>query len=86
MAAGCVVLAPGTAPVREFLTDGQTGLLAPPGDDEAWERQARRVLNDSAGHRALGEAAAQVVRERYAQDVSLPALASFFDRVVSGNR
>jgi glycosyltransferase involved in cell wall biosynthesis len=86
LACGCVVLATDTAPVREFLTDGQTGLLLPPGDEDAWELQARRVLNDPAAHRPLGEAAAQLIREGYAQDVMLPALAAVFDRLVSSTR
>jgi glycosyltransferase involved in cell wall biosynthesis len=86
MAGSCVVLAADSSPVREFLTDGQTGLLVPAGDEDAWERQARRVLDDPAAHRPLGEAAAQLVRERYAQDVTLSALATVFDRLVSSSQ
>ena len=39
------------------------------------ERQALAVLGDPVAHRPLGEAAAALVHERYAQDVTLPALA-----------
>jgi glycosyltransferase involved in cell wall biosynthesis len=83
MACGGVVLAADSVPAREFLTDGQTGLLLPPEDEDAWELLARRVLDDPAAYRALGEAAAQLVRERYSQDVTLPALAGVFDQMVS---
>src|SRR5262249_37668756 len=48
-------------------------------------RQALAVLADPATHRPLGDAASALVRERYAQDVTLPGLAALFDRVV-GNR
>jgi glycosyltransferase involved in cell wall biosynthesis len=82
LAAGCVVLACDTEPVRELLTHGRTGLLFPPDDVEAATRQALAVLADPPAHRPLGAAAAALVRERYAQDVTLPGLADLFDRLV----
>jgi glycosyltransferase involved in cell wall biosynthesis len=85
MAAGCVVLAADTAPVREVLTHGETGLLVPPVDFEAWERQALAVLRDLAGHRALGEAAAARARQHYDRDVTLPVLAEHFTRLAGGS-
>jgi glycosyltransferase involved in cell wall biosynthesis len=86
MAAGCVVLAWDSEPVREFVAHGATGLLTPPDDPEAALRLARAVLADPAGHRPLGAAAAWRVRERYAQDVVLPALAREFDRLAERGR
>jgi glycosyltransferase involved in cell wall biosynthesis len=83
LATGCTVLASDSEPVREFITHGQHGLLVPPGEADAWERQARAVLDDPASYRPLGAAAAALVLERYAQDVTLPALAGLFDRLVS---
>ena len=35
MATGCLIVASDTAPVREFMTDGVTGLLVPPHDPAA---------------------------------------------------
>jgi glycosyltransferase involved in cell wall biosynthesis len=81
MSAGCVILAADTAPVREFLTHGETGLLVPAADADAWERQALAVLADPAAHRPLGEAAAERVREHYDRDAALPALAELFGRL-----
>jgi glycosyltransferase involved in cell wall biosynthesis len=86
MAAGCVVLAADTEPVREFLTPGQAGLLVPPDDADAAFAQARAVLADPGAHRPLGAAAADLVRRRYARDVTLPALAAWFDQLVAGRR
>jgi glycosyltransferase involved in cell wall biosynthesis len=86
MAAGCVVLAADTEPVREFLTHGTTGLLAPPDDADAAFEQARAVLADPGAHRPLGEAAADLVRRRYSRDATLPALAAWFDQLVTGRR
>jgi glycosyltransferase involved in cell wall biosynthesis len=84
LAAGCVVLAWDTEPVREFLTHGRTGLLVAPEDSDGQSRQALAVLDDPAAHRPLAAAAAELVRERYAQDVTLPHLAALFDRLVAG--
>jgi glycosyltransferase involved in cell wall biosynthesis len=75
MAAGCVVLAADTEPVREVLAHGQTALLLDPADAGAWERNALAVLDDPAAHRPLGAAGAEVARQRYSRDVNLPLLA-----------
>jgi glycosyltransferase involved in cell wall biosynthesis len=79
LASGCIVLASDTEPVREIITDGQTGLLAAGNDPESWERQACAVLDDLPGHRPLAEAAARMVRDNYSQDVTLPRLAEYFN-------
>jgi glycosyltransferase involved in cell wall biosynthesis len=84
MAAGCVVLAADTEPVREMVHHGQTGLLAPQGDIESWERQALCVLADPAGHRPLGDAATEWVRGHCSQDVTLPVLAERFTALAGG--
>lgn len=86
MSAGCVVLAADTGPVREFLTHGQTGLLLPPSDIDTWGQQALAVLDDPAAHRRLGEAAAELVRERFDREVTLPSLATLFDQLVATRR
>jgi glycosyltransferase involved in cell wall biosynthesis len=86
MGAGAVVLAADTPPVREVIEDGRTGLLAPGDDLDAWERLALAALADPAAHRPLGEAAAEVVRCRYARDVTLPALAGLFAATALGRQ
>ena len=58
MAAGCVILAWDTPAIREFLTPERTGLLTA-ADMDAALGLARAVLRDPAGHRPLGEAAAE---------------------------
>lgn len=83
MAAGCVVLAADTAPVREVVSHERTGLLVRAEDLDAWERQASVVLDAPAAFRPLGAAAAGEVRERFAYDATLPALATLFDQIVS---
>jgi glycosyltransferase involved in cell wall biosynthesis len=82
MASGCPVLAWDTEPVREVLEQGRTGLLVPPEDSDEQVRRAREVLADPGEYAPLGQAAAEVVRQRHAQDVTLPVLAEHFDRLV----
>ncbi len=84
MAAGCVILAADTVPVREFITPGQTGILVPFNDIDSWESQAREVLDHPHTYQELGLAAATKVRERFAQDVTMPDLAKAFDIIVNG--
>jgi glycosyltransferase involved in cell wall biosynthesis len=83
MGAGCVVLAADTPPVREVIEPGRTGLLAPAGDTDAWERLALAALDDPAAHRPLGEAAAEHARQHCAQDVVLPLLAERFSSLAA---
>jgi glycosyltransferase involved in cell wall biosynthesis len=82
MATGCTVLAWDEEPVREFLQAGQTGLLVNPKDEDAWFHEARVVLQNPAAYRPLGQAAAALVQEHYAQDVTLPVLAKRFSQLV----
>jgi glycosyltransferase involved in cell wall biosynthesis len=86
MSAGAIILAWDTPPVREFLTHDQNGLLAKPDDLGAAQRLALAVLADREAYRPLGDAAARLIREHYAQDVTLPALAAQFDRLVGKGR
>jgi len=83
MAAGCVILAADTGPIREFISHGQTGLLVRPHDADAWETQARAVLEHPGEYQALGQSAARAVRENFSQDATLPTLADTFDQFVN---
>ncbi|HKM52870.1 MAG TPA: glycosyltransferase [Isosphaeraceae bacterium] len=86
MAAGCVVLASNTAPHREVIGHGHTGLLVNEADSEAFIRQALTVLDDPAAHSPLGLAASELVQSRYAQEVCLPRLAERFSALAESAR
>jgi glycosyltransferase involved in cell wall biosynthesis len=75
MAAGRVILASDDAPVREVIRPGVDGLLASPGDLDAWVRLAKQVLANPADRAPLGLSASDIVRERYDRDATLPRLA-----------
>ena len=53
MSTGCLIVASDTAPVREFMTDGRTGLLVPPHDPAALAARIGQALDAPAGHRRL---------------------------------
>ena len=84
LASGCVVLAWDSVPVQEFIAHGRTGLLVPCTDMDAAEDAARSVLLDPVGHQPIGQAAAELVRQRYSQEVTMPAVAALFTRLVNG--
>ena len=85
MACGCTILASNTEPVREVITDGRNGLLADFFDVDRLAQLALAVLRDPAAHRPLGDHAVELVRERYALDVTLPKLVHWFERTLAGN-
>jgi glycosyltransferase involved in cell wall biosynthesis len=78
MSCGCTVLASDTEPAREVVVHGQNGLLCDFFDAEGLAEAAVGVLRDPAGHRELGRAAARTVRDRYALDVVVPEMMSFY--------
>jgi glycosyltransferase involved in cell wall biosynthesis len=83
MAAGALVLAWDTPPVRELLDADRTGLLVSSDDDEGAARAALAALADPAAFRPLTSAAVETVREQFDRDATLPRLVSLFDRLVS---
>jgi len=61
-AAGVPVVACALRGVPDVVEDGRTGLLVPPGDDEAFAQGLRKLLIDEARRAALGRAAAAFAR------------------------
>jgi glycosyltransferase involved in cell wall biosynthesis len=64
MAAGCAIVAPDRANVREILTDGQTGLLFEPDDPATLADALHRLAGDPALRARLGRAAAEELRRQ----------------------
>lgn len=57
MAAGRAIVSSDLPVLREVLRNGDTALLVPPDDLDAWERAVRRLLADPAERARLGRAA-----------------------------
>lgn len=51
--------------VRDYVRDGETGVLVPPGDAPALGAALRRLWDNPAERRRLGENAARAVREEF---------------------
>ncbi len=84
LACGCTVLASDTAPVREFVRDGETGLLRNFFDVDALAQAALQVLQDPEAHRHLGRAGAELIREHYSLDSIIPRMTAFYEEVADG--
>jgi glycosyltransferase involved in cell wall biosynthesis len=65
MAAGLPVVASRLSGIPELITDGETGLLAPPGDVAALVAAIRRLHDDARLRRTLGEAARATVERDF---------------------
>jgi glycosyltransferase involved in cell wall biosynthesis len=81
MAAGCLVLASDTAPVREVITDGVNGVLVDPRDPEALAMRAAALLEAHASLDHLREAARRTVVARYKRDRAIARQIALIERV-----
>ena len=68
MAAGRAIVSSDLPVLREVLEDGETALLVPPDDLDAWERAVRRLLADPAERERLGRAARAELLARHTWD------------------
>ncbi len=84
MASGCAIVANDVAPVRDFITDGHSGLLVDFFDQQALVDKACTVLDDSDLRRTLGTNARQVVIEQAdLRSVCLPRQIAWVDALAN---
>lgn len=85
MAAGAPILASDTAPVTEFVTDGETGLTFDFFDVDALVEGACRILGDAALSTRLRTAARGLIERDYdLRRICLPRQLDWLDRVAAG--
>jgi glycosyltransferase involved in cell wall biosynthesis len=65
MARGKAVVVSDIAGVRDYVRDGETAVVVPPGDEEALRGALVSLWNDPARRREIGRAAARAVREEF---------------------
>ena len=82
LACGATVLASDTAPVREVIQPGITGLLTDFFDTEAMAGRMCEVLDRPDDYRHLGRNGADMIREQYSLDVCLPQMLSLYQDAV----
>lgn len=80
MSCGCAIVASDTAPLREAIIDGQTGLLTDFFDAEALAEQVVGLLENPALRQQLGDAARKFAVENYdLKTVCLPKMLSYIN-------
>ena len=86
MASGAAIVGSDTAPVREFVADGETGLLAELRDPAAIAAAVARLLDDRALARRLGAAARAAVEREWALARLLPRRIALLREIARPNR
>jgi glycosyltransferase involved in cell wall biosynthesis len=84
LACGATVLASDTAPVREVIDPGRTGLLADFFDVDGMVEQAERVFDTPGEFRHLGRAGAELIREGYSLEACLPRMLTLYEEARAG--
>lgn len=83
MSCGCPILASDTAPVREVIQEGQTGLLADFFNVEQFTEKALHALESPDHSRQLGANARELIEKKYSQPVCLAQLEELFRQTVA---
>ncbi|MTJ04764.1 MAG: glycosyltransferase [Sediminimonas qiaohouensis] len=84
MSVGAAIVASDTAPVREVIADGETGLLTGFFDQDALIASVCGLLDDPEARERLGRAARAHVRQHYdLETVCLPAQMRWVDRLAA---
>jgi glycosyltransferase involved in cell wall biosynthesis len=83
MSTGLPVVATPVGGVPEVLSDGETGLLVPPGDVDALTLALSQLVSSPERRARLGAAARKRIEERYAIDVFARAVQNVYDTILT---
>ena len=83
LAAGIPVVGDAVGELRQMIREGETGLLIPPGNDEAFAAAVLALLADEKRRRELGARAAADVRARFSWDQLAANLEQIFQTLDS---
>jgi glycosyltransferase involved in cell wall biosynthesis len=83
MLAGRPVVATDAGGVPEVVTDGETGVLVPPGDARALGEALDRLRREPARSAALARRASQHARQRFSRDAMLAGVRQVIDEVAA---
>ena len=84
MAAGKAVLASRFSGIQEQVTDGESGLLVPPGDSNAIAAALVTLCGDENIRMRLGDAARRSFSERFTVEQSINSYQMLYTRLLSG--
>jgi glycosyltransferase involved in cell wall biosynthesis len=83
MACGCALVTTDNGGSRDYAIDGETALVAPPGDAVALAVAAERLLRDDRGRTRLAAAGAELVRRRFDWDTTAALLERHLEAYVA---
>ena len=83
MACGLAVVTTPVGAIPEIVSDGVTGVFTPPRDPETLAARLDALLRDPAGRAQLGERAAAVARERFAEARMIDRMLEVFTAVAA---
>lgn len=84
MACGLPVLATDLGGCREALVEGESGVLVPPDDVAALERELLALLRDPRRRMNLGAAAARRIQEKFTLEAIAPRYLGLYARLLRG--
>lgn len=84
MALGALPIHSDLEPIREWIRDGENGLLVPPEDPVAVAAAIRRALRDDELVDRAAEINARLVREKLSAEVIRPRVLALYQRVAAG--
>ena len=82
MAAGCACVASSAGPIPEVVTDGEDGILVPPGDPQALATAVSRLLSDESLRARLGTAASETALRRFRPEESAATLTRIYQETL----
>ena len=83
MAAGCPVIGSDTAPITEFVTDGENGLLANFFDTEELTERMTEMLDAGPRAEAMRIKARETIRQRWSAEVAIDRHMAIVNRLLS---
>ena len=82
MACGLAVVTTPVGSIEEIVTDGDTGVLVPPGDPARLGEAIEKLLADPELRATLGRRAAEVARERFGEERMVERMVEVFREAV----
>lgn len=80
MQAGKPVITTNNGAQTEFITNGENGLLIPPGDSEALAKALKKLVDDPALRKRLGEKAKGSVEQKFSYDTFYKQIMEIYER------
>lgn len=84
MAAARPVVATDVGGAAEAISDGETGYVVRPGDDETLAARVKELLNDEGRAREMGERGLLRVREKFSCEAQLARVEALYARLLGG--